>query len=149
SRTLVSGVDVRLNTPVYPLEAAGTSVMKADINVVSNLSVLDGWWGEGYCGDNGWAIKPTEDTVEEERRDREEARTLYEILQDQVVPLYYRRDASGTPAQWIRMAKRSIAQILPRFNADRMVSEYAAKFYQVAARQGRRYAERAHVCAPD
>src|SRR5207237_46185 len=94
--------------------------MKAGINGIINLSVLDGWWGEGYCGDNGWAIKPTEDTVEPERRDREEARTLYEILQDQVVPLYYRRDSGGTSPQWIRMAKRSIATILPRFNQDRM-----------------------------
>ena len=148
-RRLVSGVDVWLNTPVYPLEASGTSGMKAGINGVINLSVLDGWWGEGYCGDNGWAIKPTEETVEPERRDREEARTLYEILQDQVVPLYYRRDGSGTSPQWIRMAKRSIATILPRFNADRMVGEYATKFYQPAARQGRRYAERGHACARD
>ena len=149
ARRLVCGVDVWLNTPVYPLEASGTSGMKAGINGVINLSVLDGWWGEGYCGDNGWAIKPTEDTTEPERRDREEARTLYEILQDQVVPLYYRRDGAGTSPQWIRMAKRSIATILPRFNADRMVGEYAAKFYQPAARQGRRYAERGHGCAHD
>src|SRR5205085_10703673 len=90
-----------------------------------------------------------DETVETERRDREEARTLYEILQDQVVPLYYRRDGAGTSPQWIRMAKRSIATILPRFNADRMVGEYAAKFYQVAARQGRRYADQEHACARD
>jgi len=148
-RRLVSGVDVWLNTPVYPLEASGTSGMKAGINGVINLSVLDGWWGEGYRGDNGWAIKPLGEAQDPERRDREEARTLYEILQDQVVPLYYRRDGGGTSPQWIRMAKRSIATILPRFNADRMVGEYATKFYQPAAQQGRRFSERGQAVARD
>ncbi len=149
ARRLVQGVDVWLNTPVYPLEASGTSGMKCGMNGVINLSVLDGWWGEGYCGDNGWAIKPTGDTLDAERRDREEARTLYEILQDQVLPLYYRREASGTSPQWIRMAKRSMATILPRFNANRMMSQYTSKFYRPAAQQSRRYAEREYACARD
>ena len=149
ARRLLLGVDVWLNTPVYPLEASGTSGMKGGMNGVINLSVLDGWWGEAYRGDNGWAIKPIGDTQDAVRRDREEARTLYEILQDQVVPLYYRRDSSGMPAQWIRMAKRSIATILPRFNADRMVGEYATKFYQPAAQQGRRFSEQGHAAARD
>ncbi|HTY99818.1 MAG TPA: alpha-glucan family phosphorylase, partial [Rhodocyclaceae bacterium] len=99
ARRLVSGVDVWLNSPVYPLEASGTSGMKAAINGVPNLSVLDGWWGEGYDGnperENGWAIKPTSSAydahVDEGRRDYEEARTLFEILQDKAVPLYYDR----------------------------------------------------------
>ena len=87
SRKLVSGVDVWLNNPLYPLEASGTSGMKAGMNGTINLSVLDGWWGESYDGRNGWAIKPVSETLSEEVRTREETRTLYELLQDQVRPL--------------------------------------------------------------
>lgn len=141
ARRLVSGVDVWLNNPVYPLEASGTSGMKAAINGVLNLSVLDGWWDEGYNGENGWAIKPVGENIDEERRNREEAKTLYELLQDKVIPQYFERSDMGFPPQWVRMAKQSIATLLPRFNSTRMVSEYLAKFYLPAARQGRRYAE--------
>jgi len=141
ARRLVSGVDVWLNNPIYPLEASGTSGMKAAMNGVINLSVLDGWWGEGYEGDNGWAIKPASAALDQYRRDREEAQTLYELLQDQVIPLYYRRGPGGYSPEWIRIAKRSMASILPRFNAARMVHEYVAKFYLPAAQQWRRYAE--------
>ena len=141
ARRLVSGVDVWLNNPMYPLEASGTSGMKAGINGVLNLSVLDGWWGEGYDGHNGWAIKPVAENLDEARRNFEESRTLYELLQDHVVPTYYRRGEMGYSAEWIRMAKRSIASILPRFSSTRMVNEYLAKFYLPATRQGRRYAE--------
>jgi starch phosphorylase len=141
ARRLVSGVDVWLNNPVYPHEASGTSGMKAGINGVINLSVLDGWWGEGYEGDNGWAIKPASALLDEPRRNHEEARALYEILQDQVVPLYYRRSSMGYSPEWISMAKRSIASVLPRFNAARMTGEYLAKCYLPASQQGRRYAE--------
>jgi starch phosphorylase len=140
ARRLVSGVDVWLNNPVYPLEASGTSGMKAGINGVINLSVLDGWWDEGYTGDNGWAIKPASDTLGDAARDAEEARTLYEILQDQVVPTYYARGDMGYPVNWIRRMKRSMGTILPRFTASRMVGDYLEKFYGPAARQGRRYA---------
>jgi starch phosphorylase len=141
ARRLVSGVDVWLNNPVYPLEASGTSGMKAGINGVLNLSVLDGWWDEGYNGENGWAIKPVGESIEESRRDREEATTLYELLQDKVIPQYFERGEMGYSSQWIRMAKHSIASLLPRFNSTRMVSEYLAKFYLPAARQGRRYSD--------
>jgi starch phosphorylase len=141
ARRLVSGVDVWLNNPVYPLEASGTSGMKAAINGVINLSVLDGWWGEGYEGDNGWAIKPASSVLDQHRRDREESQTLYELLQDHVIPLYYARGSQGYSPDWIRMAKRSIATILPRFNAGRMVHEYLAKFYLPASQLARRYAE--------
>ncbi len=115
--------------------------MIAGINGVLNLSVLDGWWGEGYDGHNGWAIKPVAESLDEARRNFEESRTLYELLQDHVVPTYYRRGEMGYSAEWIRMAKRSIASILPRFSTHRMVNEYLAKFYLPATRQGRRYAE--------
>jgi starch phosphorylase len=141
ARRLVSGVDVWLNNPVYPLEASGTSGMKAGMNGVLNLSVLDGWWDEGYDGMNGWAIKPVSESLDQARRNFEESRTLYELLQDQVIPLYYRRGDMGYSAEWLRMAKRSIATLLPRFSSTRMVSEYLAKFYLPATRQGRRYAD--------
>ena len=141
ARRLVSGVDVWLNNPVYPLEASGTSGMKAGMNGVLNLSVLDGWWGEGYDGKNGWGIKPVSESLDEARRNFEESRTLYELLQDQVIPLYYRRGDMGYSAEWLRMAKRSIATLLPRFSSARMMSEYLAKFYLPATRQGRRYGE--------
>lgn len=141
ARRLVSGVDVWLNNPMYPMEASGTSGMKAGINGVLNLSVLDGWWGEGYDGHNGWAIKPVEQNLDEARRNFEESRTLYELLQDQVVPTYYRRGEMGYSAEWVRMAKHSIASVLPRFSSTRMVTEYLTRFYLPATRQGRRYAE--------
>lgn len=144
SRRLVTGVDVWLNNPIYPLEASGTSGMKAAMNGAVNLSVLDGWWGEGYDANqgeaNGWAIKPASGTLDEARRDAEEARTLYEILQDQVIPSYYRTGPMGYSPEWVAMAKRSIATITPRFNVNRMVGEYVQKFYAPAAQQGRRYA---------
>jgi len=144
ARRLVSGVDVWLNNPVYPLEASGTSGMKAGMNGVLNLSIRDGWWDEGYDGDNGFAIKPGSPELEPQRRDREEARTLYEILQDRVVPLYYNRSNGGYSPEWIRLGKRSMASLLPRYDASRMLGEYVSKYYLPAARQGRRYADQAY-----
>ncbi len=141
ARRLVSGVDVWLNNPVYPLEASGTSGIKAGINGVINLSVLDGWWDEGYDGKNGWAIKPVSESFDEGRRTREEAKTLYELLQDHVIPMYYARGEMGYSHEWIKMAKHSIATLLPRFSSTRMVGEYLAKFYLPASRQGRRFTE--------
>ncbi|MDH4189501.1 MAG: alpha-glucan family phosphorylase [Betaproteobacteria bacterium] len=150
SRRMVSGVDVWLNNPVYPLEASGTSGMKAAINGVVNLSVLDGWWDEGYDGMNGWAIKPAALHHDPQRSDYEESRTLYEILQDQVIPLYYGGDERvrlGYSPGWIRLAKRSMATILPRFNTQRMLREYIDRHYVRAAEQGRRYATDGHALA--
>jgi len=141
ARRLVSGVDVWLNNPVYPLEASGTSGMKAGINGVINLSVSDGWWGEGYDGRNGWAIKPVSESLDEHRRNVEESNTLYELLQDHVIPSYYTRSDMGYSPEWVRMAKRSMATLLPRFNSGRMVNEYLGKFYLPATRQWRRYSE--------
>jgi starch phosphorylase len=115
--------------------------MKAAINGVVNLSVLDGWWGEGYDGTNGWAIKPAAAGLDEASRNREELRTLYEILQDHVIPLYYKRESCGYSPEWVKLAKRSISSLMPRFNSARMLGEYVAKCYVPAARQGRLYAE--------
>jgi glycogen phosphorylase len=147
ARRLVSGVDVWLNNPVHPLEASGTSGMKAGMNGVINLSILDGWWDEGYDGDNGWAIKPASPELDPHRRDGEEARTLYEILQDRVIPLYYDRSESGYSPGWIRIAKRSMASLLPRYDASRMLGEYVSKYYIPASRQGRRYLQNGYEAA--
>ncbi|MGA8049733.1 MAG: alpha-glucan family phosphorylase [Burkholderiales bacterium] len=141
ARRLVSGVDVWLNNPVHPLEACGTSGIKAAINGVINLSVLDGWWGEGYDGGNGWAIKPASETLDAARRDEEEARTLYELLQDQVIPLYYATTPAGYSPGWVAKAKQSIASIVPRMSSMRMLTEYVDQFYRPATRQWRRFAE--------
>ncbi len=139
ARRLVSGVDVWLNNPVFPLEASGTSGMKAGFNGVINLSVLDGWWGEGYTGNNGWAIKPASEQLSDERRNAEESRSLYELLQDKVIPLYYDRGKMGFSPEWVAMAKRSIMTLLPWFNSQRMVGEYLNRFYLPAARRGHEF----------
>ena len=141
SRRLVSGCDVWLNNPIYPMEASGTSGMKAAINGGINLSVLDGWWGEAYDGSNGWSIKPAASQLDEAKRRHEEAVTLYELLQDHVVPLYYDRGEMGYSPGWVRMAKQSIIGLLPRFNSTRMVTEYLRKSYMPASQQGRRFRE--------
>ncbi|MDE2387827.1 MAG: alpha-glucan family phosphorylase, partial [Betaproteobacteria bacterium] len=139
-RRLVAGVDVWLNNPIYPLEASGTSGMKAGINGAINLSVLDGWWGEGYDGKNGWAIKPGPEDMEGIVRDQEESRALYEILQDQVIPLYYGYGKLGYSPEWVKMAKRSMISLLPNYNATRMADEYVKKFYCPASSKGALYA---------
>jgi starch phosphorylase len=141
ARRLVAGVDVWLNTPVYPMEASGTSGMKAGMNGAINLSVLDGWWGEGYDGRNGWAIKPSPAYMDDYRRNKEDSRTLYEVLEDQVVPLYYHRGKMGYSVNWVKKSKYSIASLLPRFNAQRMVGEYVSRFYLPASRQERLYVQ--------
>ena len=147
ARRLVSGVDVWLNNPVHPLEASGTSGMKAGMNGVINLSILDGWWDEGYDGENGWAIKPASPEIDPHRRDQEEARTLYEILQDRVMPLYYDRTEGGYSPGWVRIAKRSMASLLPRYDASRMLGEYVSKYYIPASRQGHRYSQNGYEAA--
>jgi starch phosphorylase len=149
ARALVSGVDVWLNNPIFPLEASGTSGMKAGFNGVINLSVLDGWWGEGYRGDNGWAIKPAPETLSDQRRNMEESRSLYELLQDRVVPLYYDRGPMGYSPEWIRMAKNSIMTLLPRFNSYRMVGEYLTRFYGPASTRGKQFTDGNYAVARD
>lgn len=147
ARRLVAGVDVWLNNPIYPLEASGTSGMKAAMNGTLNLSVLDGWWGEGWDGENGWAIKPAPVHFDDARRNAEDSLTLYELLQDQIVPLYYKRNGMGFSEGWVKMAKHSIATLLPRFNSARMVGEYVQKFYLPASEQGRRFREDQYASA--
>ncbi len=137
SRMLVTGVDIWLNTPEYPLEASGTSGQKAGINGVLNLSVLDGWWGEGYNGENGWAIVPHAPETDPELRDHEESQELLSIMEHQAIPLFFQRDNRGYPQAWVAMSKASMKSQLPRFNAQRMVMDYVKGFYQPASRQRR------------
>lgn len=137
ARKMVTGVDVWLNTPEYPLEASGTSGEKAGINGVVNLSVLDGWWGEGYEGDNGWAITPHGPEFDSDYRNRQEANDLYDILENDVVPMYYKRDGRGYSEDWVRISKASMRSSIPNFNATRMVMDYITKFYLPASEKGK------------
>ena len=137
TRELLTGVDVWLNTPLYPLEACGTSGMKAAINGVLNFSVMDGWWAEAYNGENGWAITPHPE-FDADTREQLEAEELMNILEYQVIPAYYARNQAGEPEAWTRMAKASMMSILPRFNTIRMALDYLRDSYAPAAREGRR-----------
>jgi starch phosphorylase len=139
ARQLVAGVDVWLNNPVSPLEASGTSGIKAAINGTINLSVLDGWWSEGFDGTNGWAIASASSDNEGDR-DRDDAQTLYELLEDHVIPLYYQRNELGISPGWIAMSKRSMATIVPGFNMRRVLENYVTGVYRPSARSGRKLA---------
>ncbi len=129
ARNLVHGVDVWLNTPRRPMEASGTSGMKVTANGGINLSILDGWWCEGYNGENGWAIGAGEEYEKHDYQDQVESRLLYELLENTVVPLFYDRGPHDIPYRWIEMVKSSIKTICPFFNTNRMVEEYAGHFY--------------------
>jgi starch phosphorylase len=132
AKFLVQGVDVWLNTPRPPMEASGTSGQKAALNGVLHLSVLDGWWHEGYDGANGWAIPRSTELTDPQVQDAHDAELLYRILEQDVVPLYYTRDRDGTPRGWITIVKDAIRTIAPRFSARRMVKEYTESLYSPA-----------------
>jgi starch phosphorylase len=135
ARMLVQGVDVWLNTPRRPHEASGTSGMKAAVNGALNLSIADGWWCEAATGDNGWTIGNTQPLDNPDRQDYEDSRSLYELLETQVAPLFYKTDSTGLPVEWTQMMKASIATITPRFSAARMVRDYAELAYLPATRR--------------
>jgi glycogen phosphorylase len=139
ARSLVSGVDVWLNNPIAPLEASGTSGIKAAINGRLNLSILDGWWAEGWMQDNGWGIPPSA-VQDPERRDALEAELMLGTLEEEVLPLYYTRDESGCPAAWVQRSKRAMMTVIPAFNMRRVLFDYAQGLYQPAAAQYRRLA---------
>ena len=133
ARYLVQGVDVWLNNPRRLREASGTSGMKAALNGVPHLSVLDGWWYEGYNGNNGWSIGDGPRTYDPEEEDIADAEALYRLLEDKVVPLYYDRDRDGIPHSWIRVVKEAIRSVVPQFCARRMLKEYTDQIYTKAA----------------
>jgi starch phosphorylase len=132
-RHLVQGVDVWLNTPRRPLEASGTSGQKVVLNGGLNLSVLDGWWAEAYDGLNGFAIGNGRTHTDTSLHDARDSESLYRVLIEEVIPLYYQRDADGLPHGWIKRMKRTIRTLGWRFNADRMVMDYTLKCYIPAA----------------
>ncbi len=129
ARYLVHGVDVWLNTPRRLQEACGTSGIKAALNGVPHLSILDGWWHEGYTGINGWAIGNRAEMASPEDEDRADAEALYNLLENEVAPLYYERDRSGVPRAWTRLVKDTIRSVAPVFCARRMMKEYTELMY--------------------
>jgi starch phosphorylase len=130
---LVSGVDVWLNNPQSPMEASGTSGMKASANGVPNLSILDGWWIEGRRPDNsnGWGIVGSSASGWEQ--DKEDALAIYDALENEVAPLYYSRDERGLPRDWIRVCKNAMMTIAPEFSSRRMLLDYIEHLYSPAA----------------
>ncbi len=135
ARYLLQGVDVWLNNPRRPLEASGTSGMKAAANGGLNLSILDGWWCEGYDGQNGFAIGAGEEYTDLTYQDDVESRALYDLLEQEITPLFYARSSDGLPRGWLRMMKRSITTLCPVFNTSRMVAEYMTTCYLPSARR--------------
>jgi starch phosphorylase len=129
---LVQGSDVWLNTPRKPLEASGTSGMKAAINGVPHLSIADGWWAEGFNGANGWVIDGGLNGGSDEAVDAADANALYALLEEQVVPAFYERDRDGIPRRWLSIVRESIRSVAPRFSARRMVKEYVERMYAPA-----------------
>jgi starch phosphorylase len=127
-RHLVQGVDVWLNNPRRPLEASGTSGQKVVLNGGLNLSVLDGWWPEGYDGTNGWAIGGGEEWADERAQDAHDAEALYRLLEQEVLPAWVDRP-DGVPRRWVARIRRSVRTCAPKFSSHRMVHDYAEQFY--------------------
>jgi starch phosphorylase len=132
-RYVVQGVDVWLNNPRRPLEASGTSGMKAAMNGIVNCSVLDGWWDEGYNGRNGWAIGGRQSDADEGAQDWADAQDLYRLLEQEIVPAYYERDDEGMPRRWLGLMRASIASTIWQFSTTRMLEQYVERLYLPAA----------------
>jgi starch phosphorylase len=132
---LVQGCDVWMNNPRKPLEASGTSGMKAAINGTPHMSIGDGWWAEGFTGANGWLIEGQADPGDHGAQDWADVQAMYALLEEQLVPTFYDRGADGIPHRWLEIVKQSIRTVLPRFSARRMVKEYVRTMYQPAARE--------------
>ena len=129
AKRLVSGVDIWLNTPTRPLEASGTSGEKAQMNGVLNFSVLDGWWLEGYVKGAGWALTEKRTYQNQDHQDQLDAATIYSMLENEIIPLYFDKNEKGYSTRWIQFIKNSIAQITPRYTTKRMIDDYIEKFY--------------------
>jgi starch phosphorylase len=134
ARHLVQGIDVWLNTPRRPYEASGTSGQKASLNGIPNLSILDGWWPEAYDGTNGWAIGTEQEYDNLDAQDWDDAQHLYHLLETEVAPAYYDRDASGVSARWVAIAKAAIMTCAPKFSTQRMLKEYVNRLYLPVAK---------------
>ena len=128
-RELVKGVDIWLNTPTRPQEASGTSGQKAALNGVLNLSVLDGWWAEGYVEEGGWKLKEEKTFENQDFQNELDAETIYSILESEIVPMYYNRDEKGVPDEWVKWIKNCIARVAPHYTNKRMMDEYFSKYY--------------------
>ncbi len=135
ARWLVTGVDVWLNNPIAPLEASGTSGIKAAINGRLNLSILDGWWAEAWDGDNGWGL-PGATVHDPGRRDELDAEMVLDAIEEEAVPLYYARNQDGLSPDWVRRSRHAMASVMPRFNMQRMICDYSRGMYDPAAKQG-------------
>ena len=129
AKFLVGGVDIWLNNPRRPMEASGTSGMKAAINGIPSVSILDGWWDEGYDGTNGWAIGGRESDPDEEAQDSADAAELYRLLEDEIVPRFFERDAAGLPHGWVETMRGAVRSSLWQFSTSRMLSEYVDRLY--------------------
>lgn len=149
ARDLVAGVDVWLNTPRRPLEASGTSGMKACMNGALHASILDGWWAEGYEAGNGFAIGKGEEHADAEHGDSLESEELYRLLEEEIVPTFYDRDAQGLPRRWVAMMKHNLRTVFPRFNTGRMVRQYASDFYAPAMKRASALSAGAFQAAKD
>ena len=136
AREMYHGCDVWLNTPRRPLEACGTSGMKAALNGALNCSILDGWWDECYAPGIGWAIESAEDDPDLERRDQRECASLFAVLEEQVIPRFYEHTSGGLPRAWIEMVQEAWATLGPRVTAARMVRDYTTELYEPAAALG-------------
>jgi starch phosphorylase len=130
ARYLVQGVDVWMNVPRRPMEASGTSGMKAAMNGALNFSILDGWWIEGYNGENGFAIGDLSVLETNDEMDAADAASLYSTLENEIIPAYYERGDAGLPLEWIKRMKSSIATLTPQFSSDRMVTDYLTRIYE-------------------
>lgn len=137
AKRLVSGVDVWLNTPTRPLEASGTSGMKAAVNGVLNISVLDGWWYEGYREEAGWAVTEERTYDNQEYQDELDASSIYSLLENEIVPLYFDQDENGCAHGWVKYVKNSLAEIAPHYTTKRMLDDYFSKFYNPLAERAK------------
>ena len=149
AQRLYPGCDVWLNNPLRPLEACGTSGMKAALNGCLNLSVLDGWWDEMYDGENGWAIPTAEGVEDPERRDDLEAAALYDLIEHSVAPRFYERDGDGLPIRWLEMVRHTLQSLGPKVLASRMLRDYVHDLYTPAARSERRVSVGHYAAAKD
>jgi starch phosphorylase len=151
AKRLVTGVDIWLNTPTRPLEASGTSGEKAEMNGVLNFSVLDGWWYEGYRFNEkaGWALTDKVTYNNSAQQDQLDAATIYSMLENEIIPLYFAKNSKGYSPEWVQYIKRSIGDIAPHFTMTRMIEDYIERFYNKESHRSRLLAENNYALAKE